>query len=165
MKEKDEKLDVLRVMSMFLVIIIHLANYYCRAYHVISIPSYIGAIIFNAIARVSVPIFFMISGALLLSKPYDAKKNIARIKKMLITTILFTIVYLLWDHFFMGKKITHIIGLLTTPERSMLWFLYAIIAIYIALPFTKCMVDNMKEREDKLFIILLPLSSCKSLLN
>lgn len=154
MKEKDYKLDMLRVMSMFLVIIIHLANYYCRAYASISHASYIGAIIFNTIARVAVPIFFMISGALLLSKPYDKNKNFNRIKKMVITTIIFTIVYALWDHYFMGVKWPNAISLIGSPSRAMLWFLYAIIALYAVLPFIKAMVDGMDEHLDKLFVIL-----------
>ncbi|MBQ6841308.1 MAG: acyltransferase family protein [Bacilli bacterium] len=154
MKKVDYKLDTLRVLSMFLVIVIHVANYYCRAFSQISSLSYFGAVIFNAIARVSVPIFFMISGALLLSKEYDEKKNFQRIKKMIITLTIFTIVYLLWDKFYMHKEFTNYIGLLTSPERSMLWFMYAIIAIYIALPFIKCMTDNMNEKLDKSFIVL-----------
>ena len=48
----------------------------------------------------------------------------------------------------------NIISLLSKPERKLLWFMYAIIGIYISLPFVKCMVDKMGKDEDKLFVIL-----------
>ncbi|MBE6148953.1 MAG: hypothetical protein E7167_05690 [Firmicutes bacterium] len=154
MKKIDYKLDCLRVLSMFLVIVIHVANYYCRAFSTISSLSYFGAVIFNALARISVPIFFMISGALLLSKEYDEKKNRQRIYKMIITLIIFTIVYLVWDIFYMKQTDINYIGLITSPERSMLWFMYAIIALYIALPFIKILVDGMDFHLEKIFVTL-----------
>ena len=59
---------------MILVIVIHMSNFYCRAYGDISNVSYLGATIFNGLARISVPIFFMISGALLIKGEHDDKK-------------------------------------------------------------------------------------------
>ena len=75
MKERNYRLDLLRVIAMIMVIIIHIANYYCRAFDDIDKISYMGALIFNTISRISVPIFFMISGATLLSKEYDKNKR------------------------------------------------------------------------------------------
>lgn len=154
MTKKDYNLDILRIISMVLVIVIHVANYYCRAFYDINAFSYFGAVVFNSVARVSVPIFFMISGALLLNKDYDVKKNKKRICKNIITLIIFTIVYLLWDYLYMNKTNINIIGLITSPERKMLWFMYAIIALYISLPFIKAMVNGMDEYLDKLFVKL-----------
>lgn len=150
---RNRRLDLLRVISMVMVIIIHIANYYCRAYSNISKVSYLGALIFNTISRISVPIFFMISGATLLNKEYDKIKNKHRIIKKKITLIVISIMYYLWDTYFFNKNI-NIIKLLYIPERKLLWFMYAIIGIYISLPFTKCMVDNMTKEEEKLFILL-----------
>lgn len=153
MKKRDYRLDLLRVLSMIMVVIIHIANYYCRSFNKIDNISYIGALIFNTISRVSVPFFFMISGATLLSKEYDKKKNIERIVKKSITLIAFTIIYFFWDKYFMNRSIS-VYNLFNTPERKMLWFMYAIIGIYISLPFIKCMIDKMGKDEDKLFVIL-----------
>lgn len=153
MRKRDYKLDLLRVISMIMVVIIHIANYYCRAFNDIDKISYLGALIFNTISRISVPFFFMISGATLLSKKYDKGKNKDRIIKKTITLIVITIIYFIWDKYYMNKDI-NIILLLSKPERKLLWFMYAIIGIYIALPFIKCMVDKMSKEEDKLFVIL-----------
>ena len=153
MKKRNYRLDLLRVISMIMVIIIHIANYYCRAFGDIDKISYIGALIFNTISRISVPFFFMISGATLLSKGYDKGKNKERIIKKIITLSVITIIYFIWDKYYMNKTF-NIIYLLSKPERKLLWFMYAIISIYIALPFIKCMVDKMGKEEDKLFVIL-----------
>jgi len=153
MRKRDYKLDLLRVISMIMVVIIHIANYYCRAFNDIDKISYLGALIFNTISRISVPFFFMISGATLLNKKYDKGKNKERIIKKIIVLISITIIYFIWDKYYMNKDI-NIISLLNKPERKLLWFMYAIIGIYIALPFIKCMVDKMRKEEDKLFVIL-----------
>lgn len=151
MNKRNYRLDLLRIISMIMVIVIHIANYYCRSFNNLDKISYIGALIFNTISRISVPFFFMISGATLLSKKYD--KNKERIIKKTITLIAITIIYILWDKYYMNKDI-NIISLLSKPERKLLWFMYAIIGIYIALPFIKCMIDKMGKEEDKLFVIL-----------
>ena len=153
MRKRDYKLDLLRVISMIMVVIIHIANYYCRAFNDIDKISYLGALIFNTISRISVPFFFMISGATLLNKKYDKEKNKEKIIKKIITLIVITIIYFIWDKYYMNKDID-VILLLSKPERKLLWFMYAIIGIYIALPFIKCMVDKMRKEEDKLFVIL-----------
>ena len=131
MKKRNYKLDFLRTISMIMVVIIHIANYYCRAFDDIDKISYIGALIFNTISRISVPFFFMISGATLLSKKNDKSKNKERIIKKIIILIVITIIYFIWDKYYMNKNI-NIISLLNKPERKLLWFMYAIIGIYIA---------------------------------
>jgi len=153
MRKRNYRLDLLRVISMIMVVAIHIANYYCRAFNDIDKISYLGALIFNTISRISVPFFFMISGATLLSKKYDRNKNKERIIKKIITLSVITIIYFIWDKYFMNKDI-NIVSLLSKPERKLLWFMYAIIGIYISLPFIKCMVDKMGREEDKLFVIL-----------
>lgn len=153
MRKRDYRLDLLRVISMVMVVIIHIANYYCRSFNDIDKISYLGALIFNTISRISVPFFFMISGATLLSKKYNKGKNKERIIKKIITLSVITIIYFIWDKYYMNKDI-NIVSLLSRPERKLLWFMYAIIGIYISLPFIKCMVDKMGKEEDKLFVIL-----------
>ena len=74
MRKRDNRLDLLRVISMIMVVIIHIANYYCRAFNDIDKISYLGTLIFNTISRISVPFFLMISGATLLNKEYE-KQN------------------------------------------------------------------------------------------
>ena len=75
MKEKREyAFDLLRVISMFMVIVVHVSNVYSRSYGIISNQNFLYSLIYNTISRISVPIFLMISGALLLDRKFDKKK-------------------------------------------------------------------------------------------
>lgn len=157
MKERDKSLDVLRILSMFLVIVIHLSNYYCRRIDFISSFSYFSATFFNAIARISVPIFFMISGALLIPKIEDLKKYKSRVIKFVLLLLVWTIIYFIWNKFYMQVDLHTIKDLVQSiyiPIKNHLWFMYAIIGLYIALPFIRKMVMNLDEKEEKLFVIL-----------
>ena len=154
MSKRDETLDFLRVISMFLVIVIHVANCYFRNYTSISSTSYLFADVFNILARVSVPIFFMISGALLIGKDQSKEKYKARIKRMLIVLGAWTLIYLLWKVLFLKDPMPNIFYLLFTPDRAHLWFLYAIIALYIVLPFINKLAKNLDKKEENYFILL-----------
>jgi surface polysaccharide O-acyltransferase-like enzyme len=68
MNKREHIFDILRIVSMFLVIVVHICNIYMRMYPKINIADYIVADLFNSISRIAVPIFFMISGSLLLDK-------------------------------------------------------------------------------------------------
>lgn len=154
MIKRDSTLDTLRVASMILVIVIHVANCYCRDYAMISNSSYFFAVVFNALARVSVPIFFMISGALLIGKKHTKEKYLSRIIRMTIILAIWTIIYYIWNIVYLENDPGNIISLLFVPERTLLWFMYAIIALYIALPFISKMVKNLTKKEEDLFIML-----------
>lgn len=62
MKEKNYNLELIRMISFIFVIVIHVSNYYCRAYGDITIGEYSFSLLLNLLARISVPCFFMITG-------------------------------------------------------------------------------------------------------
>lgn len=156
MSKRDYSLDFLRVIACILVIVIHVANIYCRAYASIDDINYIGAVIFNAIARISVPIFFMISGALLIkNSEFDMKKYFKRIWRLLFALIIWNIFYYLFNFYYLGTSsnlFDTFIESFFVPTKRHLWFIYAIIGIYIALPFVQKMCHNLSEKEENLFM-------------
>ena len=74
--EKNYNLELIRIISFVSVIVIHVTNYYCRAYGEISQGEYIFSMILDVLARVSVPCFFMITGALLLGREEPLRKHL-----------------------------------------------------------------------------------------
>ena len=82
MKEKNYQLEVLRVISCINVILIHVCNLYSRSFGEITDGEYVFSVILNAMARTSVPIFFMISGATSLGSNYDFKKYVKKVVNM-----------------------------------------------------------------------------------
>ena len=161
MKVKREyTFDVLRVISMTMVIIIHVSNVYCRNFDVISSNSYLIALIFNTVSRISVPLFFMISGALLLDRNFSKEKYIKRLTKYLFLIVIWDIIYLLWEYLFLDIKYTQLYRLFFTPYRAHLWFIYTILVIYALQPFLKiALVKSNKVIKIILFLTWFILST------
>ena len=118
MKEKEYSFDVLRVIAMIMVIIIHVSNVYTRSFNFIDSNSYLVSLIFNTISRVSVPIFFMISGALLLDRKFDFKKYKKRIFRIILLIVVWDILYLIWEYLFLGVTYDKLYRLLLEPYRA-----------------------------------------------
>lgn len=154
---RDYKLDFIRVASMFLVIVIHISNIYSRNFANISLNSYFFATLFNGLSRIAVPLFFMISGSLLIGKKEDYKKSYLRVKKIILVLLAWSLIYYFWDIFVMGYDKPLLKTLITsffTPMKAHLWFMYALIGFYIILPFIRKIFHNTNVDEDKLFIYL-----------
>ena len=81
--KREYAFDLLRVIAMIMVIVIHVANVYSRSFGIIDNTSFLASLFYNTISRISVPIFFMISGALLLDKKFNIKKYIQRLLKFI----------------------------------------------------------------------------------
>ena len=162
-KARDERLEYLRVFSCFMVIMGHIANWYMRAYPNLSMDSYVLAILVNGVCRVSVPIFFMISGALILEQPTDFKKNKKRTLNMLSKTVIWTVIYIVWDFLYLGEKY-EIREMFSTPVRVHFWFLFVMVGIYATIPLWRKLVDGASKDLLRYFSILFIIISV-SLLN
>ena len=103
-KKRDYSFDLLRVISMLMVVVIHVSNVYSRSFGSISNTSFLISLIFNTVSRISVPVFFMISGALLVDREYDKKKYMKRLKKYIILIFVWDVFYLIWEYLFLGIK-------------------------------------------------------------
>ena len=153
--KREYRFDFLRAFSMCLVIVIHVANCYCNNYNGISNLSYLGSVIYNVISRISVPLFFMISGALLLKKPFDKNKYLNRIKKFIIIIICWDIIYLLWEYLYLGITYNKLYILVLEPYRKHLWFLYTIIVLYAIQPLLNIMLSKMNKKQITLMYIVI----------
>ena len=165
MKEREYAFDVLRVIAMIMVIIIHVSNVYTRSFNFIDTNSYLVSLIFNTISRVSVPIFFMISGALLLDRKFDFKKYKKRILKILLLIVAWDILYLIWEYLFLGVTYDKLYKLFTEPYRAHLWFLYVIIILYALQPLLKYILDRINNTCKTILFILWLLLSTVSMYN
>ena len=146
MKDKREySFDVMRTIAKILVIIIHVTNVYCRSFGKISETSYAISLFFDTLARISVPIFFMISGSLLLERKFDKKKYIKRLLRFVLVIIVWDIIYLLWEYYYLNVKYDKLYLLLFNPYRKHLWFLYSILELYFLQPIIKIILDKSNK--------------------
>lgn len=153
MREKNYNIEVMRMIAFIMVIVIHVSNYFCRAYGTIAMGEYIYSLIINSLARVSVPCFFMMSGALLLGRTETMEKALKRAAKFLSVLIVWTVFYY-WFNTFYTKQGCDWRLLLEKPAEAHLWYLYVMIPVYIILPFLQGLCKGMNEKLEKAFIAI-----------
>lgn len=134
-------LDGLRICAIAAVVMIHVAAM-AFAYWPLETFGWAVCNVFDGCSRWSVPVFVMISGALLLAPQRTATiKDIwgKRIKKILILFIVWSSVYLivLGDHSTLRMTIDSFFG-----GYYHLWFLWMIIIVYACIPFLKKIVET-----------------------
>ena len=152
--KRQYSFDILRVIAMIMVVIVHVSNIYSRSFGIISRSSYLISLLFNTISRISVPLFFMISGSLLLDRKFDKNKYIKRIIKFIILIIVWDIIYLVWEYLYLGIKYNNLLRLLIEPYRTHLWFLYSIVVIYLTQPILKIILDKSNIYIKLLFLFI-----------
>lgn len=153
MKDKDYNIEIVRFLSFIMVIVIHVANYYCRAFETVGSGEYIFALILNTVSRVSVPCFFMISGALLLGRNETMAKSGRRVVRFLTTLIVWSLIYYGFNTYYMNQTV-EIKKILEAPAEAHLWYLYVMIPVYLVLPFLQAMCRGMNAKLEMAFVII-----------
>lgn len=102
----------------------------------------------DSFARASVPLFVMISGALLLrpgAEPLTLRALVRRVLRVLIPLIVWDVFFLLWVAHFTGQPIDWTIPFVR-PAMYHLWFVYMMVGIYLLLPVLQAIFDLVRER-------------------
>ncbi len=118
----------------------------------------------NYLMNWAVPIFLMITGILLLNKEkkityHDCIKKYS--KRILLALIVFGIPFSMLEIIMTTKRIRFtllweaIINVITGKSWSHLWYLYALIGVYLVLPVLKAFVDKCSCAEIKIFLTIL----------
>lgn len=164
MKNRQKKLyiEFIRICACFCVIFTHTMErgYFLFASYPENSVQYWLYMMFSVFCKAAVPMFFAISGALLISKEESLKdlyKN--RVLKMVFILVFFSFLYYLRSildnigSFSLGYFIK---DLLISNWNFTFWYLYAFILFLISLPFLRVLVKNMKmEHFYYLFAIVL----------
>ncbi|MBQ3672875.1 MAG: acyltransferase family protein [Paludibacteraceae bacterium] len=139
MKERIVYIDWLKIIAALMVVMIHTSGmlYINNSEH--SLSYLLG--FWNAeIVRSAVPIFFMISGALLLRPGYDAhpRKMVRKALKVLVLMLIWSFVYAIVNVHPMTLK-----GLVfaTIKGHFHFWFFEYLIGLYLLTPLFKALAD------------------------
>lgn len=141
--------DILRFASIFMVVAIH-ANVSFLAQNPGSVP-WLLVMLFTALCTLSVPLFFMLSGALLLEKeePVSLKEvYLKRIFKQAVPFVLWSVIYVA-ARIVKGKipfSFGSFASLLWEPAYYQFWFMYTLLAIYLLLPILQALVKDLSKR-------------------
>ena len=128
-------IDLTKSIAIFAVVLVHAVYMTAPPFYHFD-PQYklswLSAMLFYSIGRIGVPLFFMVSGYLMIKKEESIIHFYSkRIQKLFIPLIVWSLIYALFTHYFIQKKITFS---LSTPFFYHLWFLYVILFLYLITP-------------------------------
>jgi surface polysaccharide O-acyltransferase-like enzyme len=147
----------MRILAFMMVVFNHVFHYLFYGLEV-SYEWNITAVLI-VIAKPAVPIFMMISGALLLRKEYSSKELRNKIISVFLTLFLFSLFYYFFDPALQETDKSFIFLFLSGQISNALWYMYAYLAFLLVLPFMKKMVDTFSERDYMKFFLVLFLFS------
>lgn len=156
-KERLYYLDLLRFVAVCAVILIHASAPFVSHCEGTTIEFILGNI-FDGISRLGVPLFLMISGALMLDERRDfrCRKSALRLLYIfLIWSFLYTVVFCVFLPY-VRKEPIDLISVLSHFIRghSHLWYMYAIIGLYLITPILRSFVKESNRKIVFYFILL-----------
>lgn len=157
-------LDFVRCLAIILVITLHAMTPILTNTAFYLTPSWYFCMLVNPLNRAGVPLFFMISGYLMLSRPSTEqaikfyKKNLP---KLIIPLVSWNLIYCVVANFRDNLHInptTFLQQLLNQGTSYHMWFVYTLLGIYLICPFLRRIVVTctLKELSLLIGIILFP---------
>lgn len=155
-KQRTIYLDVIRIIACIMVVIMHAP---IPGLDAESHGPFLVLISYMTVP--CVPLFFMVSGALLLpcEKEITAVNYLKkRIGKVVGPTIVFSLFYM------MVNKSINCISILSIPfstqGHGILWFMYALIGLYLLVPVISPWIRQVSRRELEIYILLWMITQC-----
>lgn len=160
-KKKLIYLEIIRIIAIFLVIFNHTGakGFFLFSTYPFGSIQYFICMAFSVFCKIAVPLFLMVSGALLLNRDIPQKKIFKeKILKMFLVLLIFSAIYYIRlhilkysDKFTIGDFFVRLYkGDIIIPY----WYIYAYISFLLAFPFLRAMVKNLPEYAYKYLILL-----------
>lgn len=142
-------IDILRILACFMVVFNHFdLGFYAFHNKQQGTVSYWLLLAFSVFCKFAVPLFFMISGALLLKKdePISVlyKKRILKIVVVLLVTSL---LYFFFEKYVINNTDVGLSKIYTEETEYHLWYLYSYIAFLISLPFLRSIAKDLTRNK------------------
>ena len=151
MQEKINWITNLRGIACLMVVMIHSSAWYITHPHTISPLDWDVANLLNAASRVSVPLFFMISGYLFFGERSARPRHFLRIALCILFYSALSLLYItLFTHINVELSLKN---LLQKPVFYHLWFFFAIAVIYLLSP-----LIQVKQVSGKMLLALMLVS-------
>jgi surface polysaccharide O-acyltransferase-like enzyme len=116
--------------------------------------------IYDSLARPAVPLFVMLTGALLL-QPEKVDEPIGvffkkRLNRIALPFLFWTAAYFAWRYFVNGETLSanSILQGVLTGSYNHLWYLYLLVGLYLITPVARVLMAYAKLKTLKLFLIL-----------
>ena len=146
-------IHILRIIAVFFVIFNHSGDigFYLYADYSVSSIQFCVYLLFSIFSKVSVPLFFLISGALLLNKPDESLTELwrKRIFKIAVPLVFFSLVYYCYALYWSGEPfcLSEFLNKLYASDLMYhLWYMYAYIGYLMCIPFLRSMVKSLPDK-------------------
>jgi surface polysaccharide O-acyltransferase-like enzyme len=150
MKKYNFQADLLRLLAIFAVTIIHLVH------PIYSRPDFLGGLswwvanIANGVSRVSVPLFIMLSGYLLIPKKESFENNLQRLqKRLLLPLFAWFFIFIAWDWYWFHKfhSFDSILKMIASGSMFHLYFLVILSGLYFLLPIIRLIKERVSVEQ------------------
>lgn len=148
----DRRFALLRVLACFMVVQLHVAAELYRDY---SHPGWWAGNVYDSLVRCSVPLFFMLAGATLLRRDEPLavffRKRAVRVLPPL---VFWSVFYLWWLWHNGGGPANWVAAILAGPTMFHLWFFYALVGLYAAVPLLRKFYLHSPRRDHLGFVAI-----------
>lgn len=155
-------IDLIRVVAVFQIVLVHL-SYVIFFKEDVSSANWRAANFYDSFSRMGVPLFFMVSGFLLLRKTEPVVGFFRkRFVKVGIPTLFWSVAYLLWSVEAYTNGTMNPVRVVLSMLKVMylgdveihLWFLYVLIGIYLIVPILRVYISAASRRNLAYFVVL-----------
>ncbi|MDB4919800.1 acyltransferase family protein [Mucilaginibacter sp.] len=159
--ENIDWINNLRLVALYAVIVLHCTSLLLMQYGKVSMGDWLVADFLNAAVRFAVPVFVMITGALLLHREYEIgsflKKRLVRVVVPFLFWSLVYIGYSLYNEEIaltrdVWTNIKLVLHLLKIGSSYHLWYVYMLIGLYFFIPVIGKFVRHASEKEILYFL-------------
>ena len=151
-KGKKVYLEIIRIIAIMLVVLNHIDINYYYYHHTHNPATFFISLVVTVLCTIDVPLFFMVSGALLLGKNESVKDVYKkRILRFAICILIFSILQYVVKSF--RGQITDpslsdfVLKVLSGNIQETYWFLYEYLGILMILPLLRKMAQGMDDTE------------------
>ena len=155
--------DNLRFLATISVIFLHVASPIYFQFGKVSDAYWWTAFLYSGTTRFGVPIFLMLTGALILPKNYSIGyylKN--RFNRIVLPFLFWSFIYITYNYsnvfsnenITFSTKLTIVLNQLNNGSQYHLWYIYVLIGLYLFIPIISRWVRNATKNEILYFIII-----------
>lgn len=157
-KKRYASLDLLRAMAIIAVVIIHNLPNVDRK--MLNVCQQTCTAVVHAMLNWGVPVFAMITGALILPKDEGILKTLKRVRRIVLVLLTFGLLMAFIQEYFESGLIfksffASAADVLSGKTWDVMWYMYMIAGIYLFMPFIRLFVKNADDRTIWYILILL----------
>lgn len=149
---RDPGLNVVRVVASMLVVLLHVAalGFYTFGPHWWAYNS------FDSASRMAVPLFFMLTGSLLIPRTMSIADTLKRTAKIAFILVFWSFLYLLFDHVKYAIPVEKISlqTIILYPVKSHLWYFYSLIGLYLFIPVLSALYRNSGNEQISYYLLV-----------